>query len=531
MAIIRCLRAHVTATTSQLFAARRRRPYRFILGSGSLGAVSSTCSCHRRFLHRQGSADSLARVEHAFGGRSRSDAREARFVASRLSAVRPDAPLRSCRSRQLRAGLVIRFHASWHRPRRTSLSAGRSAGTVLASGRVRKHSVIGQRKPARAYAARQPRCRRRRVPPNTSLQRTRRQSLRSFLLAAELDIVRRLNGACRASRLRIALSSRSQPWPRSLSALVGPTPARRSARPCFRRNTGWPLFSRHALSSYATSRLRHRLICVPSCCSNSAVIAFNFRHVGVVRGSSTAVMRAQPMAARLLRHSMGRARPRRPALVVPKVGRYFVVRRCRLRSSTRSLRCLAPITGNLIVPGLVRHLTPHCSGLGVSRCAPSFSPLNSISLDGASGRCVTPSVNITSRAANVLVLLLGLGIAGLAASSLREVLTPIGFLFLAFGLWPALGAAYNLAVHPHSWCKPSPALRVLRLHLSLLGLVSALAVGCFFVAASQPTRLIEALCRGLVFSLWLLAAASPFTAFRAYQQHRREYFARFESAV
>ena len=29
------------------------------------------------------------------------------------------------------------------------------------------------------------------MPPNTSLQRTRRQSLRSFLLAAELDIVRR----------------------------------------------------------------------------------------------------------------------------------------------------------------------------------------------------------------------------------------------------------------------------------------------------------------------------------------------------
>jgi hypothetical protein len=28
------------------------------------------------------------------------------------------------------------------------------------------------------------------------------------------------------------------------------------------------------------------------------------------------------------------------------------------------------------------HLTPHCSGLGVSRCAPSFSPLNSISLGG-----------------------------------------------------------------------------------------------------------------------------------------------------
>ena len=28
------------------------------------------------------------------------------------------------------------------------------------------------------------------------------------------------------------------------------------------------------------------------------------------------------------------------------------------------------------------HLTTHCSGLGVSRCAPSFSPLNSISLGG-----------------------------------------------------------------------------------------------------------------------------------------------------
>src|SRR5512140_3110911 len=35
-----------------------------------------------------------------------------------------------------------------------------------------------------------PGLRRRLAPPNTSLQRTRRQSLRSFLLAAELDIVR-----------------------------------------------------------------------------------------------------------------------------------------------------------------------------------------------------------------------------------------------------------------------------------------------------------------------------------------------------
>ena len=33
-------------------------------------------------------------------------------------------------------------------------------------------------------------------------------------------------------------------------------------------------------------------------------------------------------------------------------------------------------------------LTPHCSGLGVSRCAPSFSPLNSISLgSGSAERC------------------------------------------------------------------------------------------------------------------------------------------------
>jgi hypothetical protein len=46
------------------------------------------------------------------------------------------------------------------------------------------------------------------VLPNTSLQRTRRQSLRSFLLAAELDIVRQ-----RKSERVTLLASESQPEP------------------------------------------------------------------------------------------------------------------------------------------------------------------------------------------------------------------------------------------------------------------------------------------------------------------------------
>ncbi len=39
--------------------------------------------------------------------------------------------------------------------------------------------------------------------------------------------------------------------------------------------------------------------------------------------------------------------------------------------------------------GGARRPTPHCSGLGVSRCAPSFSPLNSISLGSTSSRPMT----------------------------------------------------------------------------------------------------------------------------------------------
>ena len=41
-------------------------------------------------------------------------------------------------------------------------------------------------------------------------------------------------------------------------------------------------------------------------------------------------------------------------------------------------------------------LTPHCSGLVVSRCAPSFSPLNSISLDAPGGRvrCIRVSLGL-----------------------------------------------------------------------------------------------------------------------------------------
>ena len=47
-----------------------------------------------------------------------------------------------------------------------------------------------------------------RAPPNNALQRTRRQSLRSFLLAAELDIVRRLKDKMnRASWLSLAWHS------------------------------------------------------------------------------------------------------------------------------------------------------------------------------------------------------------------------------------------------------------------------------------------------------------------------------------
>ena len=92
--------------------------------------------------------------------------------------------------------------------------------------------------------------------------------------------------------------------------------------------------------------------------------------------------RSMSFMQRSVRRALARRFTRRSATQASSVARTsglrsMLVRPCigsRLRISRRRRAIRGPVGR--------RRLTPHCSGLGVSRCAPSFSPLNSISLAG-----------------------------------------------------------------------------------------------------------------------------------------------------
>jgi len=139
-------------------------------------------------------------------------------------------------------------------------------------------------------------------------------------------------------------------------------------------------------------------------------------------------------------------------------------------------------------------------------------------------------VVITSRVANALILVSGIGLAVLGYPFLHD-LPAFGVICMLLGLWLSGGGAYNLLVQPHAWCKPSRPLRLLRLHLLLLGGTCALAIAAFFLALPPASPVSEALCRGSVWALWVVACSTPVTASNAFLQHRREYFTRFQSAV
>ena len=193
-----------------------------------------------------------------------------------------------------------------------------SSAHSICHGRSHWPNSLGTASIARSYG---------RAPPNTSLQRTHRQSLRSFLFAAELDIVRRpkidaapsafaasLSGALvhrrlpSASALSLALTRRSCRSCSQAELLARPVPLRtRTSRSRAHRIAG-----RAALAS-AIGHSPSRSWLASAC---GAIGALQFR-ARVTRGSSSFSVRGVyrsclTVRLRLSAACAGAARPHRP---------------------------------------------------------------------------------------------------------------------------------------------------------------------------------------------------------------------------
>ena len=209
------------------------------------------------------------------------------------------------------------------------------------------------------------------TPPNTSLQRTRRQSLRSFLLAAELDIVRRAERAAWNARSSASNGSRMPSSLSPLHAALGRSSsnALASSRPFGAARAGLRI-SRRGLAR------------VDAALASSSCVAEPFirRSVGhrigprrvmralrrrsqqsaravLVAASRPAVRLMAPQLAALVGRHLRRSRRRTPRL--PRARSSTTVAYSRRRPS-RSCR----LSAARVERG---RLTPHCSGLIVSR--------------------------------------------------------------------------------------------------------------------------------------------------------------------